>query len=106
MIFDVVHSIPQVAVPLGQVDLDLGILKWTGLGGLQAQILPAISSATGPSGLRRSVRESEPEKGESIKLWPDQKRRLLADLSSTQFFLTPAPPQPVCGPKANGKLNP
>ena len=35
MIFDVVHSIPQVAVPLGQVDLDLGILKWTGLvGGL------------------------------------------------------------------------
>ena len=66
MIFDVVHSIPQVAVPLGQVDLDLGILRWTWVMGTRRETLPAISSATDPSGLRRSVRESEPEKGESM----------------------------------------
>ena len=65
------------------------------------EIPPAASSATDPSGLTRSVRGSEPEKGN------DKKKKVpVADLSSTQFFLAPAPPQPVCGqPKANGKLN-
>ena len=61
MIFDVVHSIPQVAVPLGQVDLDWTFLS--GQGGGQG-LLPAIGFATDPSGLRRSVRESEPGKGD------------------------------------------
>ena len=101
MIFDVIHSVPQVAVPLGQVDLDLIFQSWTD--GREIRILPAISSATDPSGLTRSVRGSEPEKGNDKK---DGKKVPVADLSSTQFFLAPAPPQPVCGqPKANGKLN-
>ena len=40
----------------------MGILKLTR--GKKRGILPAIGFATDPSGLRRSVRESEPGKGD------------------------------------------
>ena len=90
MIFDVVHSIPQVAVPLGQVHLDWAFKS--GQGRTRRRVLPAISSATDPSGLRRSVRESEPAKREHKRVAAGPKKAPVADLSWTQFFLTPAPP--------------
>ena len=80
----------------------IGYIKVDKERGKRRRILPAISSATDPSGLRRSVRESEPAKREHKrhKRAAGPKKAPVADLSWTQFFLTPAPPpNPFVGRK-------